>query len=235
MPDHRVLVGLGCALVGCVDVSSDDVLTDGMYANLTVTADGGGTSVADAVLRVGGALSNTYVDLAPGDELYASIDGGEPELMTEYELLDYHGYSTTFQSADPASVYTIAFVRTIDDGAPESTIRLPEPFEVGPVPDTFSRSEDDLTITWVDGGDYPIEITVSGDCIDLYTDTTEGALLEWTAPAGTFEPLEGHETESCSLTVVLRLLRDGALDGGYGEGGSASGVQKRTTSVESTP
>jgi hypothetical protein len=59
-------------LVACEAVDSEDVLTSGMYADLAVTNTGSNTRAA-AILRVGGASSNTFVELTGDDSLTLRI------------------------------------------------------------------------------------------------------------------------------------------------------------------
>ena len=50
-------------LVACESVDSTAVTTAGVYADITAMADGSGSTRTTAILKVGGATSNTYLDL----------------------------------------------------------------------------------------------------------------------------------------------------------------------------
>ncbi|MBT3223778.1 MAG: hypothetical protein HN348_32315, partial [Proteobacteria bacterium] len=122
----RTPIILGLALlIGCADVESDDLLTSGMYAHLEVEALGDGTSRASAVLKAGGVNSNTYVDLTGDDALTAEFEG-ETQDMTKETVGNYHRYVADFDSDTAGETLTIVFSRTVDAGAPTSTLTLPD-------------------------------------------------------------------------------------------------------------
>ena len=66
---RRVWVFRLCAggIVGCQPVDSETVLTSGVYVDLWIHSEGSGSSRARALLRVGGPLSNTVLDLEGDD------------------------------------------------------------------------------------------------------------------------------------------------------------------------
>src|SRR5256885_2639245 len=97
---------------GRSSTQSKDVATDALYANVSVTSDGSGQSVATASLQVGGVTSNDFLDLSPGDTLVASEDGGSPQTMTREELLGAVFYQTTFGVDSAGTLFQIAFDRT---------------------------------------------------------------------------------------------------------------------------
>ena len=61
-------------LVGCEAVSSQDIRTGAIYADVVVESEGAGSADVHAVLRLGGATSNTFVDLEGGDRLTVATD-----------------------------------------------------------------------------------------------------------------------------------------------------------------
>jgi hypothetical protein len=225
------LLAVGTA---CSDAQSGDVLTSGMYASLSVTAKGDGTSVAEAVLKVGGANSTTFVYLTDGDELLASFGDADPVPMTEISLGDYHSYGATLETDDPTEVFNIAFVRTVDEGAPSSTMQLPEPFGMISPPTTASRAEDLVLSFDLSPSVATVTVTVEGDCVQLYSANAQGDGTV-TIPADAIQTGEGNEAATCPVTVTIRKFRPGTPDPAFEEGGIANGIQSRSFEMQSTP
>ncbi len=222
------------AWTGCSDVSSEDVLTSGMYADLRVEASDHGTSPVTAVLKVGGAKSNTYVQLAEGDELVASV-GDETQTMVEQTIGDYHEYVAGFATAEGGDVFTVSLNRTIDAGAPNSVMTLPDPFDIDPVEGPFQRSQD-ITITWSPAGSTDnMRISATGDCVLAYERDISGDPGTVTIEANSLIPINDDLQESCNVVYQLDRWRAGTLDPGYGEGGKAIAHQIRTVSVLTQP
>ena len=222
------------ALVACEDVESDAVLTSGMYARLQVVADGGGTSQAIAVLKVGGATSNTYVELTGDDALFATTGEVEEE-MVEEQLGDYHRYVASFDSAVDDAEYVVAFERTVDEGAPDSAMELPTAFEIDTPAGTFSRAAD-ITLTWTPSGTADnMDLYVDGDCILPYTRELEGDPGTLTIEAGTLLAVDDEAQASCDVTYTLDRWRAGTVDTAFGEGGDAAGHQQREVGVLTAP
>ncbi|MFT5587321.1 MAG: hypothetical protein ACI9VR_004930 [Cognaticolwellia sp.] len=222
-------------LMACESVSSSDVLTSGMYANLEVSADGSGSSRANAVLRVGGASSNVYVDLVDGDTLTVE-QGGETVELEKSSVGEFRDYNADFDVDVVDTEFDFAFLRDVDDGAPSSVISLPAQFEItGPEADaTISRAED-LTFTWDGGSDDSMRYSMDGDCVFSEGETLEGDEGTYTIPGGVIESLDENEPETCTMELVLRRARSSAVDDGFGEGGTAEGVQVRRLKIVSAP
>jgi hypothetical protein len=223
------------ALLGCSAIESEDLLTSGMYADVVVTADGEGTSDVLATLRAGGALSTTFVELT-GDDVLTVTLAEETVIMNEISLGNLNSFVAEFQTDEPGIDYTISLERSLDEGAPSTVIRLPAAFVVdAPTISEFARSTEDLTVTWTpsDSGDN-MRVTLDGDCFLLRVDDLSGDPGTWTLAGGLLEDT-GTESTNCEadITIERRLL--GVLDPNYSEGGSATGVQQRTVSIESTP
>ena len=172
----KLICGVLCLspLIACESVSSSDVLTSGMYANLEVSADGSGVSRASAILRVGGASSNVYVDLVDGDAL--TVDqGGELVELEKSSVGEYREYNANFDMDAEDTEFDFAFVRDVDDGAPSSVIALPAKFEItGPEVDTTVSRAEELTFTWDGGGDDLMRYSIDGDCVLSAGETLQG-------------------------------------------------------------
>ncbi len=233
----KLICGVLCLspLIACESVSSTDVLTNGMYANLEVSADGSGTSRANAVLRVGGGSSNVYVDLVEGDTL--TVKQGEDTVELEKSSVgDFREYNAEFEVDEEGSAFDFAFTRDVDEGAPSSIVVLPAKFEItAPEVDaTISRAED-LTFTWDGGSDDAMRYNMDGDCVFSEGETLEGDEGTYTIPGGTIESVDENDPETCSIELVLSRVRAGDVDAGFGEGGSAEGVQVRRLKFVSAP
>jgi hypothetical protein len=233
----KLICGVLCLspLIACESVSSTDVLTNGMYANLEVSADGSGTSRANAVLRVGGGSSNVYVDLVEGDTLTVEQDGETVELEKS-SVGDFREYNAEFDVDAEGSAFDFAFTRDVDEGAPSSVVVLPAKFEItAPEVDaTISRAED-LTFTWDGGSDDAMRYNMDGDCVFSEGETLEGDEGTYTIPGGTIESVDENDPETCSIELVLSRVRAGDVDAGFGEGGNAEGVQVRRLKFVSAP
>ncbi len=235
----KLICGVLCLspLIACESVSSVDVTTNGMYANFEVSADGSGSSRANAVLRVGGPSSNVYVDMAEGDSLSASVDGGEAVEMEKASLGDFKEYNADFDVDVADSAFVFDFNRDVGESALANTVSLPAQFEfTGPEEDaTFSRADDDLVITWDGGSDDSIRYMVDGDCISLYSQTLDSDEGSVTVPAADLEAIDENDPETCTVDITVRRVRAGTVAEAFGEGGLAEGVQVRTMSVVSAP
>ncbi|MBN2800158.1 MAG: hypothetical protein JXX28_13545 [Deltaproteobacteria bacterium] len=231
---------LGLFLAGCEDVDSSDVLTSGMWANISVQATGDGSSDAITILKVGGATSNTYVEMTGDDALSATL--GEESLPQAKESLgDFHQYRASFSTAEPGVPYTVSFTRTVDEGAPETVVTLPEPFEIddpaaAEVPvESFSRAAP-ITLTWGSSGTTDaMELWVTGDCIKPFYTEIAGDPGTYTLEADTIEPLDDDLEASCTAVYLINRWNNGTLDLGYGEGGMARGLQTRNLEMLTTP
>jgi hypothetical protein len=222
---------------GCAQVESDDVKTDGIYANLQVEATGNGSSVATASLKVGGSTSNTFLDLSPGDSLVAQ-SGADSADMVRNETLGAIWYSAVFATDSANTPFKISFVRDVEVSAPDSDVTLPAGFAItGPAADSsYSRSADAVVVTWDGSGAAdPFSWQITGNCIvaQFGQQTADSGTL--TIPAGAIQPGQNQGAASCQATIQLFRSRAGTLDGAYGEGGSVTARQTRSISILSAP
>lgn len=223
-------------LSACEAVDSSSVLTDGMYADLTAAADGSGQTLVKAVLRVGGATSNTYVNLEGDDRLTATA--GETTLDLEVNALgDYRDYTATFDVEAEDSLFTVAFLRTVDEGAPASTMTLPAPFALaGPAAEDVISRQADITLTWEPAGtNDAMSWRVNGECFFDAYGQVQGDPGTVVIPAGSLESVNEDAPTACEATVTVWRSRAGALDPGFGEGGAVFGQQLRQLTFRSDP
>jgi hypothetical protein len=232
--DRRLVVG-ALGLVACEDVGSGDVKTSGLWAEVRFVADGSGGSQAITVLKVGGPLAGTFVQLEGEDTLTATLSD-EAVVMAHEQLGDAHRYVAGFDTAPAGETLTVAFERTVDTSAPSSTATLPPAFELdAPAVTTFARGTEDLVLTWSPASSQPVRIDATGDCVWPATATVLADAGTYTLPAGTLVPFDEAAPASCPIDVAVTRIEPGTVDPAFGEGGIATGEQIRTTSVGSTP
>ncbi len=218
----------------CTSVESSDIKTSGIYADLWTIADGDGASYSEATLRVGGALSNTFVTLSDGDELTTTL-GEQVEIMHEQNLADIFTYRADFESDAPDTDYVVAFERLDDDSAPNSVMSLPAPFTVDALADEYSRDDADLVVTWDNQADEKMKIWAEGTCIINQYHDNETDAGTYTFAADSIEPQNADANENCEIEITLWRSRPGDVDSAYGEGGAAWGYQRRKLTTLSIP
>jgi hypothetical protein len=224
------------ALPGCAEsVESENVFTDGVYAELRASATANGTLMR-AILVVGGSDSNTYLELTGGDSLSVTA-GAETKELRAQRLGDRYHYTSNLAVVEEDTEVVFRFERSIDDGAPDSRCTMPRPTRIdAPVEgDTFSRVQDAVVITWdTSGSNQPIELEVTGDCFTTLYQSFEDDPGSHTIEAETLASIEDPAT-ACQATVTLSRTTSGSLDPGFGEGGSVVCIQSRSTTFRSEP
>lgn len=227
MKPHVFLVAsLALATTACETIDSGDLLTGGMSANITATADGSGSTDISTVLRAGGLRSNTFVDLQ-GDDLLSVTAGEQSADLSKQQLGNLISYTATLPVDAADTEFVVSLQRSVDDGAPSSTARLPEPFDFGETGDTFDASSN-LAFDWTPSGtDDEMEVLVDGDCIIPWSRELDGDPGSFEIPGDEIESVSDEPGTSCSVDVTLRRVRGGSVDPAFEEG-VAQGVQERT-------
>jgi hypothetical protein len=225
-------------VTACTKVDSQDILTHGMNAQIQAQGDSFGNTTVSTTLYLGDPINLNFVELSTGDELIAT-NGSTMKQLQEQSILNITSYTAQFSTNAADEAFDVAFHRTVDAGAPSSTVTLPDPFDIEPYTNPVSRQAD-LTIAWSGPGTDKMEWSISGSCIDAagaaLTQDTGGALL----PAGTVKKRMSTGPndvvpDSCEATLQLTRTRDGDLDPGYGKGGSITGTQVRSTMFTTAP
>ena len=223
--------------IACTDVKSTSIATDGIYLDYNVVTEGAGTgSQANAVLRVGGLTSTTFVDLDGADTLAVSA-GDEEHNLSQSSLGVMHSYDASFDADAVGSEFVLRMDREEMEAAPNSIATLPEGFEItAPAAETtYSRSGDvDLELTWESTGADPMTIEINGDCIPLYVQTEPVDSGSHTVSMSDLED-DGMDTQTtCTAVVTIERRKLGALDSAYG-GGTVYGAQRRTLEIKLSP
>ncbi|MBN2359376.1 MAG: hypothetical protein JXR83_07970 [Deltaproteobacteria bacterium] len=227
----------GMWLLACTNTESENVMTDGIHADITVTATGNGQTEVGASMRVGSA-SNTYLNLSGADQLFA-IKGSERKKMTERQLLGAVWYTATFDSDEAETEFAVSFEREVDASAPNSHGTLPAAFSLtAPAASAeFSRANDTITITWEpSAGPDRIHVAADGSCIKPYNDDLDGDPGTTTINPNTFKEPDDEDLQGkdCKVTIELRRTRSGDVDPAF-EGGDFVARQVRTVQINSKP
>jgi hypothetical protein len=218
------------------ELSSADIATAGISAQMTVVADGSGQTTATTQLNVDDNSSD-FVALNAGDTLVANADGQSQLMTSQMILFGNISYVATFASASaPGTSYRIAFDRSGGVSAPTSTCTIPEPFTIASpsAGASFSRTKDDVRVTYGPSGTSDtIAYSLSGSCIESETGVpVTGDPGTFTTPHGT---IQVGDLSSCTITVQIERIRTGMLDPAFGAVGTIQCIQSRTISIGSTP
>jgi hypothetical protein len=229
---HSILL-IAMASAGCGVESSSSLLTSGMSAEMTAQSTGDGTAQVTAELYDGEPIQLIFVELGSGDTLIAH-HGSESQTMDKLQLLTIVEYSASFDDVADGDSFSVELQRTVDAGAPSSTMTLPPSFDLDPVAETASRATD-LAVSWSPTSSELMGWQVSGACLETTEGSFAGDTGAGTIPAGMIQLAQGETTTSCQATVAISRTLAGALDAHFGDGGGADGMQVRTATFTTTP
>lgn len=230
MKPHAIaLACLTLAATACETIDSGDLLTSGMAMNLTATTEGDGETEVSAVIRAGGLRSNTFVDLLGDDEL--NVTSGElASEMTKRQLGNLISYGADLPVDAAGTEFVVSLDRTVDAGAPSSTVTLPEPFAFGSTGDAFD-ADTNLAFDWTPANSTDeMEVLVDGDCIVLWAKELDGDPGAFEIPGDEINLIGDEPGTSCSVDITLRRVNGGSVDSAFEEG-VAQGVQRRSFSA----
>lgn len=235
-----IIAALGlllAAITGCEKVESTDINTSGVWANISASGGADGKSTVATTLKVGGATSNTYLELVGGDSLVASSGSQSVTMSAKQEFGNVVTYHATLDGAEEGKEVKVAFKRDVDPGAPSSTVKLPAPFTLSaPAANASISRNGSLTVTWnAQAGGSSMHLSVSGDCIDTYSRDLDSDSGSYTVNAGDIKEAASRTGESCKATVEVKRSQVGQLDPAYGEGGKIFAYQSRSVEISSTP
>jgi hypothetical protein len=235
-------------LAACQSISSSNVTTQGIYADLSATSDGSSTHV-EARLKTGGQVSNTYLDLQNGDSLTAYA-GSDTSPMSKNTLLGEVWYTSNFMASTTNMLVRVDFERAHDahtmeclgGSAPNSLATVPDAFEISaPTQNaSVSRKSGAIQIAWSPSGSTDhMEYSVNGSCIEpMLSQLISNDSGTLTIPAGSLKDAPNPTMQgstSCTITVEITRQRAGKIDPAYGEGGTFSAAQVRQIAIQSTP
>ena len=232
------LLACAAALTGCAKTDSMDLLSTGIYAQLSATASGDGTTDVRASLYVGSPNNLNFVDLTGDDQLIASYQNQE-KVMTEIILLNIVSHHASFTVDAEGSEFQIAFDRSIDAGAPNSFVTLPAKFDLNvPFNPNISRATP-FTLTWSGISTDDMRWEIKGTCIDPASGTLSAdngeLFLEANMIKKKMAAMNETVPDECAMDIEIIRSRPGTLDRGYGKGGIISGAQSRKLTLMSVP
>lgn len=225
----RKLLILSLYCIGCTDIKSSALNTNGIHAEISAIAVDGKTLI-DVTLKAGDANSITYVELDAGDELQAT-DGSQTYTLDHSYFASLHSYDTEFNQTEPGTEFTVSLLRELEDNAPSSLAKMTEDVTLIVENDVHDR-QNPLTISWeaVEPDDETLYLDVSGPCI--FSIEREVPLLDssYTIDGSDFETSNSESDEqSCEIDIIIERRKSGTLDPAYGSGTIYGGVRKQTS------
>ncbi|MBA3391350.1 MAG: hypothetical protein H0T89_01845 [Deltaproteobacteria bacterium] len=231
----KKLALLVLVLGACSKTESTDIRTSGIYASITASTLGDGTTNVSTTLFLGNPINLNFVELAGEDELLASHAGME-KVMVESDLFNVVSYRAQFQTDAEGEQFEVAFLRGDDVSAPSSIATLPAKFTLGAGPASAARSTA-LAVSWSPAGSTDAMSWVAeGDCIERASGTFAGDTGTGAIAAGTIMKRDNQQVaDSCEVTLSVSRSRLGEVDVHYGKGGYIAGVQTRQLMFTSMP
>jgi hypothetical protein len=222
----------------CTTTDSDNILTRGMYASMSATADGTGNTLVSASLYLGRPTNLDFIKLEGGDELIAH-HAGLAKQMSEQIILNIVTHTASFPGDAADARFEVELRREVDAGAPSTVLTLPAPITLGAVPQSVSRAAA-FDVDWTGASTDRMRWSAEGPCIQAASGSINavgaGDPGSVTMPSGTFVKAAGTTVpDTCQVKVTVTRERDGQLDRGFGEGGTATAIQARTAMFTSTP
>jgi hypothetical protein len=231
------LVSGCCGTCGmCSDSTpSTNVRTGGVRSEIDVLAGNGHTEVVTR-LRVGGPLSNTFLDLAPGDRLEAYRGGRAVSLLPRRGMIEPPAFVGTFPGDSSGDAIEVRFARAGDTSAASRVVVPPALVVSAPAAgDRYGPSRSTVHVAWSPASSEPIEYSARGACIEpqsglLSVDRGE-VDMRLVPPA----ELDAGAPAACD--VVVRLVREGVgtVDPAFGEGGHTRALQSAERVVRFVP
>jgi hypothetical protein len=217
----------------CSSMSSEDVDTDGMYAQIGVEARGNGQTEVRVSLRAGDADSMTWIELDGGDRLYAEREDLRVRLSEYDSTFEQFEYGTALDGEFVGTPVRVELRRGRFADADNSVVSLPAPFDlkVGNAGQTFETGVDAVALRWGQGSADTIAVEVEGDCILDYGTSAMPDTGAFELPPQALEAYSGEgEGSTCSAVVRVRRTRVGALDPQF-EGGRITASQVREVRI----
>lgn len=238
---HRYAIALLAAVTvaaaGCIDsVDSESIGTGGLWADFEATADERHDTRIEAGLKTEGPNSNSYANLSGGDELTFHVNRRAHEPSPTKSFGTEYAYGTTVSESAGGTEIRIAFTRENGRDALDSSVRLPEEFEIDSPDDrdTYSRSLDDIWVK-LDSGDREAtnHLEVDGPCLERgYENDFAGRSI--TIPHEELESDDRDDEQRCRVDLTIERRIRGAVDSAY-QGGDFIAKQVRETSFRSVP
>ncbi len=220
-------------LMGCSKeetVSSENIKTAGIAAEIEVKAESETNVTVRAELRVGGP-DGTLVILDNGDKLSVTAAGETKGMSAVSEGV----YEAKLGTGQEDTEFVISLERPDDTAAPNSAGKLPPPFALTAPANGLSRGTEDLTVTWDPSGTDSITINLDGDCIvdeeikvsDTGSHTIKAGTLSSTGPK--------DDPKTCDIRAQVWRNRGGSPDSAYDSDSKMVLRQVRSATFQSAP
>jgi hypothetical protein len=215
---------------GCKTTSSSDLMTDGISADIRVSAISALASNVRVQMSPGDSVVPTdVVNLAGGDALFAEAGGQRRQMGA-----GNRDYETTFGTGAADTPFRIILDRARPDqvDAPNSLGTLPAPFNVTDFGGADISQSQDAILHWSPSGTPDqMVLGIQGSCVEDRAITLDGDPGTFTLSAAVLQP----ETipSSCLVTITLHRERAGVVDTNLNAGSTFLLEQVRTTTFTS--
>ena len=217
---------IALTLTGCHQVASKNIPTENMEANIRIVDDGSQIADIRASLKLRDELF-TYVDLSPGEGIFAYADGFRSSLIDTG-----FGYSGSVPTGNPLNEVQVSIERSHYASAFDNFVTLPPAFELYVDYEPSEFGSDRIYIEWAQLSDDPMEIRIDGPCLFEYRAYVsrfgDDGLHRLSADDLHFH--NSWEGGTCAAEVIVERVRQGSLDPQL-SGGEIEGVQMRRQTI----
>ncbi len=203
-------------LTGCNALTSADIETERINADIQITDDGTGYAQISAELTVDD-FGSTSIDLVGGDALEVNHGRYTRLLQAHGAPLNWVSYSAEVPVDTRDVEFQVSMLRPLELSAPDSWVEMPAPFTPIAVETQLSFARDALVVEWNNATTDEMSLHVQGPCIfsfDLPV-LDRGAL---SLELANLEPLPSWRGERCTLEVELSRSAHGYLDPAFRSG-----------------
>ena len=217
-------------VTGCSSTDSENVGSKGIYAKFDASSNGTNTQIS-AKLKVGGAGSNTYLELGNGEHLTVSNGVNEIGMIEDVDIWSGKITYEAKVSGDPGgTTYTITFLRN-DGQVLASSASLPEDFAIDEAAIKAAYTDQEsLLITWSPATSLQTKLNISGICGNL-SRTIDGNASSVTIDLGDVAKRTASYPDNCELDVELSRQMSADVNSGFGEGGRFNTIQRRSFKI----
>jgi hypothetical protein len=221
---------LGLALVACVGcdvVSSEDLSTSEIRADIVVTTSADGLTKIQTTLGRHHSIDDR-VQLAEGDRLIANANGQDVILSEHDNVFDDIGYVGTLANLSPGTAVRVRFRRDSGSDA-DAVVTIPEGFHLDtPTHDASLPIRSAVAVSW-SGGEpgRDVELHYDADCDQGGSSGSKSEDDDGSAKLSIDVSNSDHvQSRTCSVDLKVRRRADGDLSGPWS--GSITGQQERS-------
>lgn len=201
-----------------------------MYPEFEALASGNGQTRLRARFKVGGDDSNTYIDVKGEDSLIGTV-GKQEKTLKE---VDDELFGADFDEDKGGTAINIALDRgEQDDGAPESTAELPEPFALELLSNKIIRRGEPIKFSWAPAAEPgKMNWKLDSDCTFLADGQGIGDDGEFSVPAKEHKQVGKDDEKECKATLIVDRVLNGTVDDVFDDGEFVA-IQRRTVTFTS--